>query len=120
MTAPDANRWPPTLDELKIDAGIKDTRQDAKLSQELEAAVAYIEDVRGGQVDFTATDPDLAWPRATLRLGTIRLALRWQARGRSPDGMIASTEGGSVRVSSGDQDIDRMCRIGRYALPVIA
>lgn len=122
MTAPDPHRWPPTLDELKVDGGIKDTRLDAKLSQELEAAVAYVEGARGGQVDFTGlADPaPLARPTATLRLGTIRLALRWQARGRSPDGMIASPEGGSTRVTSGDRDIDQMLRLGRYALPVIA
>lgn len=120
MTAPDPNRWPPTLDELKVDGSIKDARLDAKLSQELEAAVAFVEGVRDGQVDFTATDALVAWPTALLRLGTIRLALRWQARGRSPDGMIATAEGPSTRVSSGDADIDRMLRIGRYALPVIA
>jgi hypothetical protein len=122
VTAPDPYRWPPTLPELKVDGGIKDNRLDPKLSQELEAAVAFVEGVRGGQVDFTAlADPaPKARPTATLRLGTIRLALRWQARGRSPDGMIASAEGGSTRVSSGDADIDRMLRIGRFALPVIA
>lgn len=121
MTAPDPHRWPPTLQELKVDAAIADARDDAKLSQELESAVAYVEGVRGDQVDFTGlTDPaPKARPTATLRLGTIRLALRWHARGRSPDGMIASAETGSVRVASGDSDIDRMLRIGRFALPTL-
>lgn len=121
MTAPDPHRWPPTLTELKVDAVIDDARDDARLSAELEAAIAYIEGVRGGQVDFTGlADPaPKARPTATLRLGTIRLALRWHARGRSPDGMIASTDGPTTRVSSGDVDIDKMCRIGRYALPVL-
>jgi hypothetical protein len=127
MTAPDPHRWPPTLAELKVDDGNDGSRGDAKLSQELEAAVAYVERVRRRQVDFTGdlTDPELeaafmVRPDADLRLGTIRLALRWHARGRSPDGMVASPETGSVRVSSGDSDIDRMLRIGRYARPAFA
>lgn len=121
MTAPDPHRWPPTLDELKVDAVINDPRDDARLSMELEAAVAYIEGVRGATIDFTGlADPaPKGRPTGTLRLGTIRLALRWHARGRSPDAMISSPDGPSTRVSSGDTDIDRMCRIGRYALPVL-
>jgi len=121
MTAPDPHRWPPTLDELKIVAQMKDSRDDARVSLELESAVAYVEGVRGGQVDFTGVAGDgRALPTATLRMGTIRLALRWLARGRSPDAMIASPEGGSVRVSTGDADIDKQLRLGRFALPVIA
>lgn len=120
--APDPHRWPPDLADLKVDAKIRDSRDDAKLSMELDAAVAYVEGVRGGTVDFTGAEPPAtgkARPTSTLRLGTIRLALRWHARGRSPDGMIASPDVGSVRVSSGDADIDRMLRVGRYALPVL-
>lgn len=121
MTAPDPYRWPPTLTEVKVVAQIKDSRDDARLGLELEAAVAYVEGVRGGQVDFTGAGLDgKARPTATLRMGTIRLALRWLARGRSPDGMIASADGPSTRVSTGDADIDRQLRVGRFALPVIA
>lgn len=119
--------WPPTLADLKVDARISDGRDDAKLSMELEAAVAYVEGVRSGQVDFSGlltpeerAEQGLLPTTATLCLGAIRLALRWQARGRSPDAMIASQDGPSVRVSSGDLDIDRMLRIGRYAMPVTA
>lgn len=121
MTAPDPY-WPPTLDALKVDARINDSRDDARLSMELEAAAEYVQGVRGDRIDFTGPPADgstLGPVTATLRLGTIRLALRWHARGRSPDGMIASPDVGSVRVSSGDSDIDRMLRIGRYALPVL-
>lgn len=127
MSSPEEPYWPPTLDELKIDAKIKDSTRDAKLSQELDAAVAYVERVRRGQVDFSGllTGPELEAAfcervGADLRLGTIRLALRWNARGRSPDGMVASPDTGSVRVSSGDWDIDRMLRVGRYARPGFA
>ncbi len=121
MTAPDPY-WPPTLAALKVDAKINDSRDDTKLSMELDAAVEYVEGVRAGTVDFTGIpEPGsgLARVTTTLRLGTIRLALRWHARGRSPDAMIASPDTGAVRVSSGDWDIDRMLRIGRYALPVL-
>ena len=114
--------WPPDLSALKTDMKITDSRDDARLSLELEAAVEYVEAVRGGQVDFTGAEPPavgLAPVTATLVLGTLRLAARWHARGRSPDAMIASQDGPTVRISSGDADIDRMLRLGRYALPVL-
>jgi hypothetical protein len=34
--------------------------------------------------------------------------------------MVASLDTGSVRVGTGDSDIDRMLRVGRFASPVIA
>jgi hypothetical protein len=128
VTTPDPDvYWPPTLAQLKVDGEINHTRDDAKLSQELAAAVAYVERVRGGTIDFSGelTELELALLElgrvgADLRLGTIRLALRWQARGRSPDGMVASPDLGSVRVSTGDSDIDRKLRVGRFAGPVFA
>lgn len=125
MSTPDPY-WPPTLAMLKVDAKIHDTRDDAKLSMELESAVDYVEGVRR-DVDFTGllTEEELetagmvrvGW---ALHLGTLRLAQRWHARGRSPDGMIASPDSGSVRVSTGDADIDRLLKVGRFARPVIA
>lgn len=128
MTTPDPVYWPPTLGMLKIDNKSTDsTRDDAKLSQELDAAVAYVERVRRGSVDFSGLLTELELVAAgmirvdaDLRLGTIRLALRQHARTRSPDGMVASPDLGSVRVGTGDADIDRMLRVGRYAGPVFA
>lgn len=38
--------WPPTLVELKLDAGIDDTRDDDKLQLTLDAAVAFVQRVR--------------------------------------------------------------------------
>ena len=125
MSTPDPY-WPPTLTALKVDGKIPDSRDDAKLSAELAAAVDYVEGVRR-DVDFTGLlteeeleDAGMVRVGHALHLGTIRLALRWQARGRSPDGMIASPDTGSVRVSTGDADIDRMLKVGRFARPVIA
>lgn len=114
--------WPPVLDDLKSDLKIKldDTRDDVRLSTELAAAVAYVERVHRGRVDFLDDDPTLRPVTDDLHHGTVRLAGRWLARGRSPDGMVTSTEFGSVRVSSGDADIDRMLRVGKFARPVIA
>jgi hypothetical protein len=128
VTTPDPDvYWPPTLAQLKVDGEIDHNRDDAKLSQELGAAVAYVERVRRGSLEFTglltedeAAALGLVLVDADTRLGTIRLALRWQARGRSPDGMVASPDLGSVRVSTGDSDIDRMLRVGRFAGPVFA
>lgn len=116
--------WPPQLDALKLDLKIKldDTRDDDRLQFNLAGAVAYVERVQQRRVDFSGvgTDPTLIPVNDDLVHGTIRLAGRLLARGRSPDGMVTSAEFGSVRVGTGDADIDRMLRVGRYARPVIA
>lgn len=115
--------WPPPLDELKIDAKIDDddTRDDNRLEQTLAAAVAFVERVHVGRYDFT-TPPGvlLPAPPIDMLLGTIRLAVRWHDRRRSPDALIALGELGASRVPSFDVDIDRMLRIGRYAPAVFA
>lgn len=115
--------WPPTLDELKLDmrdSGVMPLSpgpaEDARLQQTLDAAVSYIEDVRP-VFRYDATDPDqleLPEPTKHLRLGTLRLAIRWHARRRSQDAMINMGEMGATRVSTGDVDIDRMLGIGRF------
>lgn len=110
--------WPPDLDEdLKKDLGIdaEDTARDAEYRQVLDAAVAKVEEIRGGDFNFTA-DPlsDLPEPTADLVLGTVRLAGRWHTRRRSPDGLIQMDQLGSSRVPSFDPDIDRLLGIGRY------
>jgi hypothetical protein len=124
MTAdPGDLTWPPHLDLLKLDLKVPadQTRDNDRMQLDLNAAVAYVERVRRGSVDFTATGSPLLVPvDSDLILGTVRLAGRWLARGRSPDGMVSSTEFGSVRIGTGDADIDRMLRVGRYARPVLA
>ena len=113
--------WPPTLDALKADRRIDptDTRDDERLQQALDAAIAFVESVRP-RFNY-AGDPEstLPEPNADLVLGTIRLAGRWYTRGRSPDGLVAMAEQGSARVPSFDADIEKLLRIGRYARAVI-
>lgn len=111
--------WPPTLTELKVDLdiGLNDTRQDASLTQKLDAAVSFVERVRKGDYRFDPLDIDqffLREPPADLILGTLRYAGRLHARRRSPDGMVSMGELGATRVSTGDGDIDRLLRIGRH------
>jgi hypothetical protein len=111
--------WPPTLDALKLDASIDDTRDDAVLQLQLDAAVSFVETVRAGSFNFGGSAM-LPAPGPTIELGTIRLAIRWHTRRRSPDGLIAMAELGASRVPAFDADIERLLGIGRYAGPVIA
>ncbi len=115
--------WPPTLADLKVDRGIDvdDGRDDAKLGQVLAAAIAFIKDVHAETYLFADESGSVLPPAdVTLGLGTVRLAYRWHDRRRSPDAMVSMGELGAGRVSSFDSDIDRMCRIGRFAPPVFA
>lgn len=118
--------WPPSLEELKVDQRVASseptyTRDDAALQVALDAAVAFVERVRAGSFDFTA-DPvsTLPDPTADLQLGTIRLALRWHTRRRSPDGLVDMAELGAARIPSFDPDIERLLGIGRFRGPVFA
>lgn len=110
--------WPPTLEQLKGDLRIPldNERDDVELQQDLDAAVVVVERVRS-DLDYTA-DPMLLdtvpRPDSDLVLGTIRLAGRWNARRRSPDGLVAMAELGTARVPSFDPDIERLLQIGRY------
>lgn len=109
--------WPPTLDELKIDmkVDLTDLRDDDRLTQVLDAAVAFVERVRS-DVNFTA-DPlsTLPDPSADVRLGVLRLAGRWDVRRRSPDALIQMAEMGASRVPPFDSDIERLLGVGRFA-----
>jgi hypothetical protein len=113
--------WPPTLAEMKTDqkVDLDDTRDDERFQTNLDAAVAFVERNRprfNYRADPLSAYPD---PTADLHLGTIRLAARWKDRTRSPDGMVAMGEMGSARVTSFDPDIDRMLRIGRFAVAIV-
>lgn len=118
--------WPPTLAEFKVDLKIdaNDTREDVRCQADLDAAVAFVERVRAGSYKFDPIDPaqwQLPDPTADIRLGTLRLAGRWNKRRRSVDGIVAvSAEMGSNRVPSFDADIDRLLGIGRHRGPVFA
>ncbi|GEL17686.1 hypothetical protein [Pseudonocardia asaccharolytica] len=115
--------WPPTLTALKGDLGIDeaDTRDDARLTSMLDAAVVFVQRVHAGGFDFAGDlGSTLPEPDADLVTGTLRLAGRWHTRRRSPDGLVAMAELGAARVPSFDPDIERLLRIGRYRSPVIA
>lgn len=113
--------WPPELADLKVDAQLAadDDRDDAALEQTLGAAVSFVERRHRGRYDF-GDDDTLPAPDFDMALGTVRLAMRWHTRRRSPDALISLGELGAGRVPSFDADIDRMLRIGRYAPSVIA
>jgi hypothetical protein len=118
-------QWPPLLADLKIDADIAadDDRDDDAHGQTLAAAISFVQRRHRGRYDFglgESGDELLPAPDVDMALGTIRLALRWHSRRRSPDALIAMGELGGARVSSYDVDIDRQLRIGRYSPSVIA
>lgn len=112
----------PTLADLKTDLSIPvdDVRDDTALTQDLDAAVDFVMDRRK---DLDYADDVLSArrrPNSTETLGTIRLAGRWFARRRSPDGLISAGEMGQARIPGVDADIERQLRIGRYRRTAIA
>lgn len=115
--------WPPTVAEMKIDKGVPDddTRDDDEYERMLDAAIEFVRRVHAGRYNTEdESGSELPVPGADMVLGTIRLALRWQTRKRSPDALVAMGELGQGRVPSFDPDIDRMLRIGRFAPSVLA
>lgn len=118
--------WPPQLGDLRSE--LEQTEDDARpgdgprLQRVLDAAVAYVESVRGSTVGFTpaALAAGRPAPDADLVLGTLRLAARWHTRRRSPDGLVGMGELGSARVPVIDPDIQQLLRIGRFARSVVA
>lgn len=123
---PTVKLWPPSLtamkDELKRPQA--DTIDDVRMLRDLDAAIEFVQRVRGSSYNFGVSDEsgvgELPDPGRDLVLGTLRLAIRWFTRGRSPDGIIDMGELGSARVPSFDVDIDRLLGIGRFRSPVIA
>lgn len=114
--------WPPTVDDVKDDLKIAhdDTRDDARLSAALGAATDLVTRLRGNRYNLTgASLSPLPTPTEDLILGTVRLAVRWYTRGRSPDGLVVAGDFGTSRVPSFDADIDRLLGLGRYRSPVI-
>lgn len=115
--------WPPALDDYKDDQKIAldDARDDARITAELAAAAAFVQDQR--PLFNYEHDPLVLLPgpesSADLMLGTIRLAARYVRRQSSPDGMVQLGDMGAARVSTFDPDIDRLLRIGRFALAVL-
>lgn len=122
--------WPPQLTDLKHDLKIRDTRDDSLLQSQLDAAIEYVEDKRGGDFDFSGQPPlidtdltdlyaPLPVPGHRMCLGCIRLAGRWYNRLKSPDGMVDMGDAGTARIPTTDADIEQMLGIGRYREPMI-
>lgn len=118
--------WPPQLEDLKVDLKIapSDTRDDVLLQTDLDAAVAYVERERRGDFNFlgvtTGTLATKPLPNSDVRMGTVRLAGRWSARRRSPDGLIdAGNEFGTSRIPRDDTDIQRQLGIGPFRDPMV-
>lgn len=113
--------WPPQLDDLKAELRLErsDTRDDAVLQTVLDAAVAHVEEYRAGDFDFSGTDTTLPAPGHGFRLGTLRLATRWHALSRSPDGLVDAGDFGTVRVPNVPADLERLLGLGRYRRPLV-
>lgn len=112
--------WPPDLDALKTELKSPDGRDDAALDACLAAAIAYVEDARAGDFNFLAVPGSLLpAPGPDLELGTIRLAVRWHDRRRSPDGLVDGGEFGTARVPTLDVDLERLLGVGRFRAPMV-
>ena len=117
--------WPPQIEDVKAEQGIPrtDTRDDAALQVSLDAAVAYVEDQRGGDFNFAhATTGDIALkpaPPPNILLGTLRLAIRLRSRAKSPEALVDLGDFGSARIPGTDPDIDRLLGLGRFRAPMV-
>lgn len=115
--------WPPRVDDVKNDQQIAldDHRDDARIAESLDAAIADVTlwKAEAYNVHLSPTST-LPLPTAQITLGTVRLAVRYLTRGRSPDGLIVNGEFGTTRIPSFDIDIERPLRIGRFAPAVLA
>lgn len=117
--------WPPTFDELLLELGpaydTPDQADEQRLRTVLHAAVAFVEHVHQKSYDFQGDLlSDKPPPPDTVELGTLRLAIRWHTRRRSPEALLTMGELGSTKVPSFDPDIERLLGIGKYRKAVFA
>lgn len=114
-----------TLDEFanELDVAGEEDAEDLapdeaeRLQRNLDAAQLYIERIHHGRYNFTGAPSTLPAPGEDLKLGTLLLARRWNTRRRSPAMLVAAADQGAARVPFSDPDIERLCRIGRHAIP---
>lgn len=125
--------WPPQLRDVRreLERETGDTADDVLLQIALDAAVDKVAELRKGDFTFAAVLPAPVTvagvttyppplPGPSIALGTVRLAVRFHTRRRSPDAMVDMGELGSARVPRFDPDIDRLLGIGIWAGPVVA
>lgn len=108
--------WPPTLDDLKAELSIDDSRDDVPLALRLSAAIDFVLEQRT-DIKYDTSDPDDLRPLVDDRvfLGALRLASRWYTQRRSDADTITTAEFGTYQVAAVDADIQRLLKIGRYA-----
>lgn len=107
--------WPPTVADVQTDIGIGTDIDEAVLTNELAAAVAW---VQGKRKRFNYdNDPlcDFPAPTDDIWLGTVRLAKRWHDRRRAGAGSIYGGDGATDTVPYVDPDIAQLLGIGKWA-----
>lgn len=121
MLDPDQSlAWPPSLDLLKLDLDLDldEHGDDESLTVQLVAAMGFVQRTHRGRyafgVDAFAALSPLPSPGPEMVLGTVRLAGRWWARRRSPEGLITMGELGTANIPGFDSDLERMLEMGRY------
>lgn len=105
------------LDEEAPDAASLEPDERERLERVFDAAVEFVERIHNGRFNFTGEPSALALPGFTFRLGTVMLARRWHARRRSPAMLVAAADQGAAKVPWQDEDINRLLRLGRHAIP---
>ena len=105
------------LDEEAPTAAELEPDELQRLERCFDAAVEFVERVHRGRFNFTGEISELPEPGFQFKFGTVMLARRWHTRRRSPQMLVAAAEGGSARVPWTDEDINRLLRLGRHAIP---
>lgn len=112
--------WPPVAqevrDELRI--GAQGAQDAAVLQQSLDAAVAYVQELRA-ELFAAVGDPPVPPPEPSPRihLGTVRLAAHWYTNRVATTGVDPLTDLGGGPATYLPAAIQRMLGIGAYAKP---
>lgn len=91
--------------------------EQERLARVFDAAVEFVERIHRGRYNFTGEPSVLPLPGKTLKLGTVMLARRFHTRRRSPAMLVAAADMGAAKVPWQDEDINRLLRLGRHAIP---
>lgn|SRR5687767_3900760 len=107
------------LDEEAMDAEDLSAADRQRLDRVFDAAVEFVERVHLGRFNFTGEPSTLPLPGKQFKLGTCMLARRWHTRRRSPAMLVSAADMGAARVPWVDEDINRLLRLGRHAIPEV-